>query len=111
MSGIDEQKPICPICRKIPSHFRFFLKWEGRNYSIWLLDGNAMTKFEYTVPVVFDVGLSPISKKNRFVDKITSVRCNDCSTTFDDVVVVDKLVTILRRMLNQCGDKILGDTR
>lgn len=110
MSGIDEQKPICPTCGKVPSYFRFRLEWKGRNRTIWLLDEEAMAKYNHAVPVVFDVTLRPISKRNEFIDRITNVRCNDCHSSFDDVETVDKLVTILKRMVNQKGSKMLDDT-
>jgi len=108
LSGIDEQKPICPTCGKVPSYFRFQLEWKGRDCTIWLLDEKAMGKYNHGFPVVFDVSLRPISQKYDFIDEITKVRCNDCNTNFDDVVTVNKLVTILKRMLRQKGGVGLG---
>jgi len=69
-----------------------------------------MAKYSRAVPVVFDVSLRPISKRNTFFDRITSVSCNDCHSRFDDVATVGKLVTILRRMVNQKGSKMFDNT-
>jgi len=101
MSGIDEQKPICPVCGKMPTYFRFQFEWEWRNCSIWLLGEKFMYKYGHSSLVVFDWKLRPISKRNEFIDMITFVRCNDCNTKFNDGVIVRKLVTILKRIYKQ----------
>jgi len=107
MSGIDEQKPICPICKEIPNFFRFQLIRKGYHYNIWLLDESGMKRYNHKVPVIFDRNLYHQNEWKEDINSITSVICNACDANIKNKDDVKRLVTILKRVFKQSGGKQL----